>query len=65
MVAFGNTGALDTTRSTSHMIFIYRQQPLTSNNFEIEFEFHIGGQSGHLYGDGLASKLSIAPWNNT
>ncbi|KAI7879703.1 hypothetical protein K492DRAFT_148059 [Lichtheimia hyalospora FSU 10163] len=38
--------------------YLWSRLPLTSNNFEIEFEFHIGGQSGHLYGDGLAMWLT-------
>ncbi|KAJ8661879.1 hypothetical protein O0I10_002210 [Lichtheimia ornata] len=38
--------------------YLWSRLPLTSSNLEIEFEFHIGGQSGHLYGDGLAMWLT-------
>ncbi|CDS04499.1 hypothetical protein LRAMOSA07180 [Lichtheimia ramosa] len=38
--------------------YLWSRLPLTSSNFEIEFEFHIGGQSGHLFGDGLAMWLT-------
>lgn len=32
-----------------------------SDNFEVEFEFKVEGSSGHLYGDGFASKYISIP----
>jgi len=42
----------------SEMGWLWSRYPLTSNNFVIEIEFKISGESSHLYGDGMAIWLT-------
>ncbi|KAI9315724.1 legume-like lectin family-domain-containing protein [Dichotomocladium elegans] len=47
-----------TSTRQSQQGFLWSRLPLTAANFEIEFEFKVGGQTGHLYGDGFALWLT-------
>jgi mannose-binding lectin 2 len=42
----------------SQMGWLWSRLPVTAANFEVEVEFKIGGDSTHLYGDGLAMWLA-------
>jgi len=43
-----------TRKAPSQMGWLWSRLPLTSNNFVVELEFKVSGDSSHLYGDGLA-----------
>ncbi|KAI9271807.1 legume-like lectin family-domain-containing protein [Phascolomyces articulosus] len=47
-----------TSNRQSQQGYLWSRLPLTASNFEIEFEFNVEGQSGHLYGDGMALWLT-------
>ncbi|KAJ8654469.1 hypothetical protein O0I10_009910 [Lichtheimia ornata] len=47
-----------TSNRQSQQGYLWSRLPLTASNFEIEFEFKVGGQAGHLYGDGFAMWLT-------
>ncbi|KAG2228033.1 hypothetical protein INT45_012057 [Circinella minor] len=47
-----------TSTRQSQQGYLWSRLPLTASNFEIEFEFNVEGQSGHLYGDGMALWLT-------
>lgn len=40
------------------MGWLWSRLPVTAANFEVEVEFKIGGDSTHLYGDGMAMWLA-------
>ncbi|KAG9312132.1 legume-like lectin family-domain-containing protein [Chiua virens] len=42
----------------SQMGWLWSRLPLSTTNFVVEIEFKISGQSGHLYGDGMAIWLT-------
>ncbi|KAI8065158.1 legume-like lectin family-domain-containing protein [Gongronella butleri] len=47
-----------TSTRQSQQGYLWSRLPLTAHDFEIEFEFKVGGSSGHLYGDGFAMWLT-------
>ncbi|KAF9073545.1 ERGIC53, mannose lectin, ER-golgi intermediate compartment [Rhodocollybia butyracea] len=47
-----------TRNRPSQMGWLWSRLPLTSQNFVIEVEFKISGDSGHLFGDGMAVWLT-------
>ncbi|KAG6816593.1 hypothetical protein H0H87_004819 [Tephrocybe sp. NHM501043] len=47
-----------TQNRPSQMGWLWSRLPLTANNFVIEVEFKISGDSSHLFGDGLAVWLT-------
>ncbi|ORY93383.1 legume-like lectin family-domain-containing protein [Syncephalastrum racemosum] len=62
---FGGDAIINTNRHIrltnnrqSQQGYLWSRLPLTAANFEIEFEFDVDGQSGHLYGDGFAMWLT-------
>ncbi|KAF5383507.1 hypothetical protein D9757_006147 [Collybiopsis confluens] len=48
-----------TRNKPSQMGWLWSRLPLTSQNFVIEVEFKISGESGHLFGDGMAIWLTV------
>ncbi|KAL1935182.1 hypothetical protein VTP01DRAFT_4322 [Rhizomucor pusillus] len=62
---FGGSTIINTNRHIrltnnrqSQQGYLWSRLPLTASNFEIEFEFKVSGQSGHLFGDGMALWLT-------
>jgi mannose-binding lectin 2 len=47
-----------TQSKPSQVGWLWSRLPVTAANFEIEVEFKIGGDSTHLFGDGLAMWLT-------
>ncbi|EMD32939.1 hypothetical protein CERSUDRAFT_87642 [Gelatoporia subvermispora B] len=47
-----------TRNKPSQMGWLWTRLPVTASNFVVEVEFKIGGDSSHLYGDGLAIWLT-------
>ncbi|GJE91345.1 legume-like lectin family-domain-containing protein [Phanerochaete sordida] len=49
-----------TRNRPSQMGWLWSRLPLTAANWVLEIEFKISGESGHLYGDGMAFWLTTA-----
>ncbi|KAJ3996559.1 ERGIC53, mannose lectin, ER-golgi intermediate compartment [Lentinula boryana] len=47
-----------TRNRPSQMGWLWSRLPLTSQNFVVEVEFKVSGESGHLHGDGMAVWLT-------
>ncbi|KAI9311353.1 legume-like lectin family-domain-containing protein [Dichotomocladium elegans] len=63
---FGGDAVINTNKQVrlasagrqSQQGYLWSRLPLTATNFEIEFEFKVGGQPGTFYGDGFAMWLT-------
>ncbi|KAI0821033.1 legume-like lectin family-domain-containing protein, partial [Irpex lacteus] len=49
-----------TRNRPSQMGWLWSRLPITASNFVIEIEFKIGGETSHLFGDGMAIWLTTA-----
>ncbi|KAL9543100.1 hypothetical protein MBANPS3_008282 [Mucor bainieri] len=47
-----------TSTKQSQLGYLWSRLPLIGDNFQVEFEFRVDGNSGHLYGDGFAMWLT-------
>ncbi|ORX48061.1 hypothetical protein DM01DRAFT_1310045 [Hesseltinella vesiculosa] len=47
-----------TSTRQSQQGYLWSRLPITASDFEIEFEFKVGGSTGHLFGDGFAMWLT-------
>ncbi|KAI8989392.1 legume-like lectin family-domain-containing protein [Pilobolus umbonatus] len=47
-----------TSTKQSQLGYLWSRLPLIGDHFQVEFEFKVGGSTGHLYGDGFALWLT-------